>query len=373
MAKSSAKHCCGPRSAIAGNVCVLILGLIVAVFSIISDPDFYLVADLVSIETRRGGSEFNLHVMRTVTIFLGIVSVNLALVGIGAIANESAGLISCYTISYIILFVVFEALSLSSLQFQTNILPVISDQSDMYCNATLMPTLSAELGCHDALPADVVPNCGPECENYAEDLRAYGGCDLLQDLCHDMVYVDVGVGFCLLANDTGTFVRPKMWLLEVDSLSATDCQSKCSDTIDCIGFTYSETQRVCMYVLSLGRTNDEDWQPWDSDGAHVDEWEYMAADEQAGYECQAKDHANIADVAQRMFAFDYAMFAIMAAVLIAAAMCGCTQQYTLVTGRQGKKGFLPLAGKLLCPCTGRQRRRRFDNEDEDEETELVDG
>lgn len=340
--------------------------------AIICDPEFDLVANLVAIETSRNGAMFSLHILRIVTIFLGIVTVNLALVGIGAIANESAGLISCYTISYVVLFVVFEALSLSSLQLQTTILPVIADQADMYCNATLMPTLSAELGCSDALPEDV-PSCGTECHDLASDLRAYGGCELLTDLCHDMIYLDVGVGFCqIAANANGTFVRPRMWVLDgVNTDAAGSCQSKCSDTIDCIGFTYSEGAKVCMYVLPFGPTSDENWQL--VDGARVpDEWQYMTADQEAGHECQVKDHPNIADEAQRIFAFAYAMFALIAAVLIAAAMCGCAQQYTLVTGRQGKKGLMPLAGKLLCPCFERQRRRKFVNEEDDEEAELVD-
>lgn len=334
----------------------------------VGDSEYDLVADVVNIETRRGGMSVNLHTVLNVTIVLGVFTAIVALLGIAGILQQNGSVVSCYGQTYFVLFIVFSFMALASAQLHTTMLPVVEDQTALFCNATLMPSLSSELGCQDALP-QTVPECGLECQDQAAHLSEYGGCDLLTDLCHDMIYVDVGVGNCMIAVDSnGSYARPRTWILaDVTTGSAEECQIKCSDTIDCVGFTYSTTHQICMYILPMGPTSDENWTMLD--GAPVpDEWTSMVSDGTAENECQVKDHPNLADEAQDIFFLADALFSAIVGALIMASLFGCALQYTEATGRQGKKGLMPLASKLCCPC-GRQRHRRF-TDDNDEESEL---
>lgn len=264
-----------------------------------------------------------------------------------------------------------------NLSLEGSMIPIMDRQGKEFCNATFHEVLSSQLNCPG-------PNttfaCGEECARRRDILAEMGGCPLLNAMCSNYEYLNVGTGDCVAtAGWVVSFEGVAMFLSPArQEVPQAECQRFCNADIQCVGF-YHESPGVCVLATSqppaLGAFGwwhrDTVWTQGSISQAHGVPW-LPTADAT----CYSKDTPGFVVTAGNTARRTAWLTLFAGVVLTMAAICGCALQYTLATRSKGKKGFGGLFAKMLCPCGNQGNRTdKFDeegspmvgSEDEDEE------
>jgi len=286
-------------------------------------------------------------------LIIGIVAIVAACTGCaGAQLDYQAG-VCTFMLCAAALALCFLFTCLSVLNFETTLVPIADRQSEQFCNVTSFYTFRDKLGCTFAA---VRPGgeCGVFCQDRVKFLQASGGCDLLDTMCHQFDYKEVGLGQCMVNG-----LRPPIW-----KAVATDqqCQQVCSDHVSCSGYSYSSAESVCYVVSRLAPTTQGTWDsfsvptvPNTTEAASP----ISGSDNSPGIICSKKDQPSVVTKAG-VVASTIAWMSLAATLLASVSVCcTCSLLYTLSSRRKGKKGAMPVLYKLLCPCCQSAGGRKF--------------
>lgn len=388
--------CSSPRNVACGALCVIITGIALTCWSIylLAKEGIPEVSKMVDADLREGDqtNHFSSQVLLVMLIVGQLCVVIVGVLGMCAKELREPILLSLYFYGAFIFGLLFIALFFSTLQFESNILAVVDRQAQEFCNATFHPIFEQVLGCSSAsrrlapkpyvvsatedraLQATAV--CGEECQHRVALVREMGGCDMLHMLCHRWVYVLVGYGYCRL---DGGSLPSMVRSLDGQQAAQESCARACNSVVTCSGYVYSRLSGNCSLVSPVTPANKAGL-TWTA----VEPLPISSSLEQVitgssdtvntGVFCHKKTQPIIVGHA-RHAAKATAVFSLMASViLIWASMCGCFLQYTLMTKRTGKKAAGALCGKLLCPCSRKERSKNgFILQKDIEEDESEDG
>mmetsp|Transcript_108019 Transcript_108019/g.312139 ORF Transcript_108019/g.312139 Transcript_108019/m.312139 type:complete len:293 (+) Transcript_108019:1-879(+) len=251
--------------------------------------------------------------------------------------------------------------------------PVLSRQEQEFCNGTTHELYFHHLGCSHAADDGSIGTCGEQCSSRLAILRQMGGCSFLRDLCHRFVYMDLGVGACVVAEGNGSS-QPVATVVGVGprrpaALADFDmcCQVACDDAVFCGGFQVesSASEARCRLMstqlppkvrhLGLEDIHEEcgnyTWSRTPGVAAPGTSLVVDHADGVPGARCYKK--AATTEFLESIAACSVWLSAgssVAVITLFGAATTACMLQHSITTRRRGKKGACALLGKLLCPC-----------------------
>jgi len=279
-----------PEAAKVGAVALFVLGLtmcyrFVTLFSMSGGKEVYHMLDELV------GISWSVETMAVAIVLAGLLAVS-GCMGYVSLQDGRATILSVYTILTSTLFFLFAALLASSVGMDETLGHTISGQVEHLCDPIRHYETLVLLGCEfsttpvsDAEYERVNATCHADCQEHVERVARWGGCELLNVMCHRFTYSDVGPGDCMVAAENGTslalpsFVRS----LPGQHVSERCCWTICDEGLECTGYVYSEEAQFCKvvmkyqpdpwYLLQLQSTENEG----EHEGKHGEEKEEGSA------------------------------------------------------------------------------------------------
>lgn len=279
--------------------------------------------------------------------------------------------------------------------------PAMEAQVVEFCNASTEWAYTVKLGC--ASPGDMPEDVKIEmhskanelinsCDDCIKDLNslkelqmthAVHACQILEHLCHHMVFEEVGRGRCLINSGDGGHVLPPviksgdMKLEGVDNSELLECcEQGCASVVGCAGFWYSDGhcalvsphKPIFQHELKEYKMfcKDVAWDKLTVDKADMhlflkDEATIEKTDDKEGITCWKKGDPRMIATFDRISRLMIVICHVACVILLLVSFC--TSRYHYVLTQQKFPELIGNPLKTVCtmcsvPCEKARRRRR---------------
>eukprot|EP00933_Yihiella_yeosuensis_P050216 TRINITY_DN47986_c0_g1_i1.p1 TRINITY_DN47986_c0_g1~~TRINITY_DN47986_c0_g1_i1.p1 ORF type:complete len:480 (-),score=40.52 TRINITY_DN47986_c0_g1_i1:273-1619(-) len=326
--------------------------------------------------------------------------------------QSANGLCTYYSLA-IVLAVFFIALGTYSSSSATMFNSFVDHQAKEWCNPDLLHVYTGQLGCQNqpwTHQSSATPACGPECQVRVNELRKLGGCTLLDRLCHDFTFKEVGIGRCEAQEaDASKVLAPT--LRSQHQVRALCCKVECDARTSCSGYSFKTVKEIqqwhgshnlmegyCELVMhklessapkpgpqtshrataSTAKEAEEKRAYYYSklerkealkarcgEDADISQWidtdhkwpatktiHIVSSDSTTGHRCWSKTAPRLLEEASGATTVIYFTSVASVVALFMSAISAIILQYTLITRRKGKKGLCALVLQMICPCCG---------------------
>jgi len=262
--------------------------------------------------------------------------------------------------------------------------------------ATAAPAVTA--AGNEIAPGTAAMACGEDCQRRKALLVLAGGsepgaCKMLKDLCTNWKFSTLfdnvatranpvvtkqpdgtvlstplaavnATGYCVLQTELGARRRAYAWTNQVTTVSpkpmdSSSCETYCNTDITCTGFTYRTEAKECLLITPVKPSTGL----WQQAATNANAGVYPAtapstevlqnivdADLDPSAVCNIKVMPQILwEMESYVETMAFASLIVAIFFFVTAAFT-CCFMFTLGTKKQGKKGGVAMAHKLLCPC-----------------------